>query len=168
MQFYSCCVIYAMNYWVVTLPCLLYLTSFGTCPSTQATVPTSAKTTNTAIGIAIIYYEVSEANIANRSSIAVKFYHSYFEISLSLNILLMAMIFWWFALRSRRIKNDQGTSTMTSEWYRAAAIIFTESYALYVVNYLLFFGPWGTGSYIAGIFSPILVETQVRAAFASS
>ena len=80
----------------------------------------------------------------------------------------MAMIFWWFVLRSRRVKNDQGTSTMTSEWYRAAAIIFTESYALYVVNYLLFFGPWGTGSYIAGIFSPILVETQVRAALASS
>ena len=80
----------------------------------------------------------------------------------------MATIFWRFVPRSRRIKNDQGTSTMTSEWYKTTATIFTQSYALYAIIYLLFFGQWGTGSYIAGTFFPILVETQVRAALASS
>ena len=41
--------------------------------------------------------------------------------------------------------------------------MLVESFALFTVNSLLFVVPWGTGSWVAGIFLPVLPETQVRA-----
>ena len=150
-----------MNYWVVAFPCLMYFASVSMYPPPgKRTVTVHADTTDTATGLMIIYYEVSEAGV-NRSAVAVNFDYPYFTISLSLNILLMLMIITRLILHSKKIQGLEAF-TRTRGWCKTVAVTFIESYALYVVNFLLFVGTWCAGSYVADTFSPILTETQVR------
>lgn len=58
-----------------------------------------------------------------------------------------------------------GVQAGTNGIYRVVVVILVESSALYAVTSLLYIGTWGTGSWIACAFLPILGETQVRAAF---
>ena len=151
-----------MNYWVVAFPCLMYFASVSMYPPPgKWTLMVYADTTNTATGLMIIYYEVSEAGVVNRSAVAVNFDYPYFTISLSLNILLMLMIITRLILHSKKIQGLEAF-TRTRGWCKIVAVTFIESYALYVVNFLLFVGTWCAGSYVADTFSPILTETQVR------
>ena len=56
-----------------------------------------------------------------------------------------------------------GGQTTISGLYRASLAIIIESCGLYAINSLLFVVPWAIGSYVAGIFLPILGQIQVRA-----
>ncbi|KAF9646468.1 hypothetical protein BDM02DRAFT_3012112 [Thelephora ganbajun] len=140
---YRCYVIYAMNYWVIAFPFLMYLASVG-------------------MGIMLIY-QTSQPNSSIWNSVAINFGLPYFSISLSLNILLTLMIVGRLILHSRNIRNAMGVPAGASGLYRAIVTMLIESSALYAVNSLLFVGPWGANSHVADIFLPILAETQVRA-----
>ena len=85
----------------------------------------------------------------------------YFSISMSLNILLTLMIVVRLALHNRRLRSVQ--VGLVDKTYTTVSAMIIESSALYAVSSLLFIGPWAAKSWIAGVFSPILAETQVRA-----
>lgn len=117
------------------------------------------------MGIMFIYYEVSQPPGGTvQSSAAANFDYPYFTISLSLNILLTVMIITKFVLRSGNIRNAMGAPI----GLRTAVItVIVESSALYAATYLLFIGLWSANSPVTFVFTQVLVNVQVRAAFAS-
>jgi len=140
---YRCCIIYAMNYWAITFPCLMYLASFVT-------------------GI-IFLCKNSRPDGGTWTSSAVNLGYPSFLTSLFLNVLLTLMITVRLALHNRNIKNVLGPSAASNGLYKTVVTILIESFALYTVNFLLFIGTWGTKSYFVYTFFPILVETQAIA-----
>ena len=124
----------------------------------------SANNTDTAMGIALVYFQIVQP-LAINGSANINFGTPYFAISLSLTVIVTIMIILKLVLHNRRIRRALGASTKGGGLYTAvSAIVATlvESYALYAVNFLLFVGPWGANNYIANIFFPILIQTQVR------
>lgn len=117
------------------------------------------------MGIMFIYYEVSQPPEGTvQSSAAANFDYPYFTISLSLNILLTVMIITKFVLRSGNIRNAMGAPI----GLRTTVItVIVESSALYAATYLLFIGLWSANSPVTFVFTQVLVNVQVRAAFAS-
>ena len=87
----------------------------------------------------------------------------YYTISLSLNVLLTLLIVTRLALHHRAVNKALGTSAPSGGLYKALVTMLVESCALYAVSYLLFIGPWASGSAVSNIFFPILAETQVCA-----
>jgi len=151
-----------MNLWVIAFPCLMYLSSVGTCIGSYNSVVTLlADDITIAMGVMFIY-QTSQPNSSIWNSIAINFGLPYFSISISLNVLLTLMIVIRLALHSRNIRAAMGAPAGLSGLYKAIVTMLIESSALYAVNSLLFIGPWGAGNHAADIFLPILAETQVR------
>jgi len=142
---YRCYVIYAMSFWVVALPCLVYLGSV-------------------AMGITFIY-QTSQPDASIWSSDAIDFGIPYFSISLGLNMILTLMIVTRLVLHSRNVRAAMGAPGGASGLYKAIVTMLIESCAIYAVNSLLFVAPWGAGSHLADLFLPVLAETQVIAPF---
>ena len=147
-----------MNYWVIALPFLLYLASFGMYwGSPKANRTLSANATDTAMGIAFIY------QIAGPNFLTIDCSTPYYSISASLNVLLTLMILARLVRHSGNVRKAIGASTRIGGLCKTAATLLVESFALYAVSYILFIGPWGANSGATNIFFPILVEAQVRA-----
>ena len=115
------------------------------------------------MGITLIYYQVLQSFAINGSA-NINFGTPYFTISLSLTVILTIMIIIRLILHNRETNRAVGGPTGSGLYTAVLAIVamIVESYALYAVNFLLFIGPWGANSYIANIFFPILIQTQVR------
>jgi len=143
---YRCFVIYAMNYWAIAFPCLMYLASIAT-------------------GIVFTYYQATQPDTSYWTNVAFNFNYPYFSISLSLNVLLTLMIVVKLVMHTRNIRKAIGAPTGTSGLCNAVVTILVESCALYATNYLLFIGAWGAQSHVSDIFFPLLADTQVIATF---
>lgn len=142
---YRCCIIYAMNHWVIVFPCLMYLASSVT-------------------GV-ILIYQNSQPDVDAWTPSTIHFGYSYFLVCLSLNGLLTVMIIARLVLHSRSIRKSMGTPEGTSGVCKTIVAMFVESFALYTANFLLVIGSWGARSYLVYTFFPILAETQVIAPF---
>lgn len=114
------------------------------------------------MGIMLIYYQASQPDSGNWSSVALTFNYPFFTISLSLIVLLTLMIVIRLVLHIKDIRDDAGVSSGAAKW---CLTVLIESSALYAVTFILFIGPWGAKSRVADIFFPILAETQVRTVF---
>jgi hypothetical protein len=124
------------------------------------TVTRSANATAIVTGVLLLYYRVGLGELSNTSLEIL--YHS---IALSLNLLLTLMIIARLALHSRNIRNAIGASSGAGGLYTALITMLVESSALYAICYLLYMIPTAAGSYVGYIFSPVLGQVQVRAAF---
>jgi len=144
---YRCYIIYAMNYWVIAFPCLMYLASFVT-------------------GIVFMYYQIALPTTKLWPSVANSFRYPFFSISPALNIILTFTIVTRLIWHRKNIQSAMGASAGTaSGLYKAIATVLVESCALYAASFILFMGAWGSGSPTANIFFPIVAETQVIAPF---
>ena len=153
-----------MSYWVIAFPCLMYLASLGEYLGHRKSIETHlANGAAIAMGVMFIYYQVSQPDTREWSSIARSFNYPYFAISHSLNVFLTLMIVARLVLRNRNIRSAMGIPTGTGGLCNAVFTTLIESFSLYAISFLLFVGPWSAGSPIANMFFPILVETQVRA-----
>ena len=162
LQLHRCSVIYAMKYWVIAFPCLIYLASVGTYFRTFMTrLPDDIA--NTAMGIVFIH-QTSQLG-GSSDSLAISTGVPYFSISISLNVLLTLMIVTRLVLHRRNIQRALGAQAGKSGVYTAVVTILIESSALYAITSLLFVVPWGVGSRVAQIFLPALAQTQVCPVF---
>ena len=89
----------------------------------------------------------------------------FYSISLSLCVLLMLMIVVRLALHSRNIKNVMGPQGGSGGIYKAVYTMLIESYALYVITFILYLGTWLANHPLAYCIFQILAETQVRSTF---
>ena len=163
-QLYRCYIVYSMDYWVITTPCLMYLTSVGMCSSLcKATVTRLANITGTATGITCVYNNTKP--VYSFSPSALSTLSAYEIICLSLNVLLTLMIVARLVLH-RRVQNAMGASFEASGLYKSIISMLIESCALYAGSFLLY---TVTGYLkqpsdgLVAIFQPILGQTQVRA-----
>lgn len=143
---YRCFIIYAMNYWVIAFPCLMYLASL-------------------AMGIGFIYQGSQPVNIVTKYAAIAHFGTAYYSISLSLDFLLTLMIVGRIVRHSREIQNAMGVLAKPSRLYATIVTILVESCALYSVSYLLFLGPWASSSPVSNAFFSMLAQNQVIAPF---
>lgn len=118
------------------------------------------------MGIVLIYQTSQPISIWN--SLAANIGVPYFSLSVSLNVLLTLMIVIRLLLHNKRFQDAIGPSERAGGLYKAIITILVESSALYAVNSILFIGPWAVKNRVAGMFLPILAETQVRPLFFSS
>ena len=150
-QLHRCYVIYSMNHWAMTFPCLMYLASIGTCSSPQqANVTTLTNNADVATAIMYLYQQIVPSSLSGVFGI------SYFSISLSLNVILTLMIVIRLVLHRRNLRKVLGTSDGTSGLYTAIVTMFIESYALYAIAFLLYIVPWALGSHVATLFAPFI------------
>lgn len=138
---YRCCVIYSMNYWVITFPFLMYFASVAT-------------------GIVFVH-QITRTNVQN--ALALNIGIPYFSVSISLNVILTLMIITRLILHSRKSRSVLGAHTGASRLYKEVITTLIESSALCAITSLLFIVPWAAGSWVADIFLPLLAETQVIA-----
>ena len=164
LQLYRCYVIYAMNYWAIAFPCLMFLASLGMQSSSLQTHVT-ANIMGAAMGIALIYYQASQPYSTIRNSAIPDFGSPYYAISFSLNVILTLMIVIRLVLHSRNIRNAMGTADRASGLHKAIVTMLVESAVLYAVAFLIFIGTWGAGNAAQFIFLPVLAEVQVRTFF---
>ena len=75
------------------------------------------------------------------------------------------MIVVRLALHYRKIRSAIGAQEGVGGMYKTIAMIIVESSTLFVVTSLLFIGPWAVQSWLSGVFSQVLAETQVRDLF---
>lgn len=92
----------------------------------------------------------------------------YYSICLLLNIILTLMIVVRIVRHSREIRDAVGPLVRPNRLYETIVTILVESCALYAITFLLFAGPWCVGDGVQLVFSPILTQTQVRAASTTS
>lgn len=142
---YRCYVIYAMNYWPIVLPSLMYLATFAT-------------------GILLVYYQISHptCTIWRSSTINIGIPYS---ISVSLNVLITLMIITRLVLISREIRSAMNPPVRPNKLYKAVITILSESSALYAITFLLFIGMWAVDNPAEYSFFPILAQVQVIAPF---
>lgn len=144
---YRCHVIYAMNYWVVAFPCLLYVSSIGA-------------------GIVYIFEDSHPLGSYWNGDGAVNFGPIYLSISLSLNVILTAMIVTRLFLHNRILRNAVGPLSSPGGFTKFANTILIESCALSAVTSLVYIGSWGTGNYqVVNYIIPIFEATQVIGPF---
>ena len=110
----------------------------------------------------VFMYQASRPHSSVWNSVAINFGVPYLSISVSLNVLLTLMIVTRLVLHCRNIRAAMGSPGGIGGLYKAVVTMLIESCALYAVNSLLFIGSWGTGSYAANIFMPMLAQAQVR------
>ena len=120
----------------------------------------SANTTDTGMGILLLYRTSQPSSIWN--TLAADIGIPYFSLTVSLNVLLTLIIVGRLILHGRNIRRALGTPTRTSGLYGAVITILVESSAIYAVTSLLFIGPWIAKNRASDIFLPILAEVQVR------
>lgn len=113
------------------------------------------------MGIAFIYQIAHTVSINSDSVTIANFGTPYYSISISLNVLLTLMIVTRLVMYGKNVRNATGAPAKASGLYKTAVTMLVESCALYAVSYILFIGPWATGSPVSNIFFPILAETQV-------
>lgn len=130
-------------------------------------VTVSVKTTNAAMGIVLIYYQVAQPDCRSWGNGTVDIGLPYFSISVALNVILTLMIVVRLVLHSRDIRDAMGPQFRAHGLYNAVISMLIESSALYAVTFVLFIGGWATSSPTQFIFFPLLAQTQVRAAFTS-
>ena len=146
----------------MAFPCLIYLASVGACSSPpQAECDTLINIADIATGIAHI---CQESGVRLSIFTAIDIGISYFSISLSLNIILMFMIVTRLILHIKNIRKTIGTSD-GSRGLQAIVTILVESYALYVIPFLIFTISWAIRGRFTGTFANIVGPSQVRAVF---
>ena len=81
-----------MNYWVIALLAMMYLTSVSACSNPpQAIAILSANATVTALGITLAYQSLRPDSILRNSQV-INFSSPYFFISLLLNLLTFMIV----------------------------------------------------------------------------
>ena len=152
--------IYSMNLWVVVFPCLMYLASMGTYPSSlQTDGDAPANVINKAMGIMMV---ISQAwGRDDWVASAIDFGRPYFVISTSLNLLLTLMIVVRLVLHSKNIRAAMGFTAGIGGQYQVIMTMLIESSALYAVSSLLIVAQSSRG--VADIFLPSHAVNQVRA-----
>ena len=152
-----------MNHWVMAFPYLMYLASVGTCSSPlQAGGDTLTDTTDVALGIANIYYDLG---LRYYTITATNISTSYFSVCLSLNVLLTLMIVLRLIVHVRNIRNSTGDPDGSGGLHKAAATVvmmLIESYALYAGVLLAYTIPSALNSWVVNLFSGVLGAVQVR------
>jgi len=143
---YRCCVIYAMNYWVIAFPCLMYLASFT-------------------LGILFAYQSSRPVGFLSSALAIADFGTPLFSVSLSLNVLLTLMIVTRLFLHDRRIRKVTGARITPRGLYNAINTLLIESCAIYAISFLLYMGPWAVGSSVANLFFTALTGAQTIAPF---
>lgn len=143
---YRCWVIYAMSHWVIILPCLMYLATF-------------------VMGILFMYYTFRPNRNFYSNTPIVAIGTSYYSISFSLSIILTLMIIVRLIQYSRNFQSAVGSRAGVGGVYKAVVTALIESYAIYVINFIVFMGTWGTNSSFQLVFSSLLGYTQVIAPF---
>ena len=152
-----------MDYWVIALPCVMYLACFGTCSSpARHQLRHDANPTGTATGILFIYQTTRPASAIVALDEVVHFGAPYFSIAFALNVLLTLMIITRLVLHRKNIRNAMGTTAGVGGLYKTAITILIESSALFAVSFLMYVGPWATKSPFQYLFLQILAQTQVR------
>ena len=122
-------------------------------------------TSDTATGIGMVIYQASQPSGCVRDSVLVNYGLSYFSISPSLNVLLTLMIVIRLVLHIRNIRTAMEAPSGFTGLYKTVLTMLIESSAIFAVSSLLSLGFWGSGSYVADVFSAIQAKTQVRAFF---
>ena len=152
-----------MNHWVMAFPYLMYLASVGTCSSpSQAGGDTLTDTTDVALGIANIYYDLG---LRYYTITATDISTSYFSVCLSLNVLLTLMIVLRLAVHIRNVRKVTGASDGSSGLHTVTAtvvVMLIESYALYAGVLLAYTIPWAMESWVTTLFAGVLGPVQVR------
>ena len=152
-----------MNHWVMAFPYLMYLASVGTCSSpSQAGGDTLTDTTDVALGIANIYYDLG---LRYYTITATDISTSYFSVCLSLNVLLTLMIVLRLAVHIRNVRKVTGASDGSSGLHTVTAtvvVMLIESYALYAGVLLAYTIPWAMESWVTTLFAGALGPVQVR------
>ena len=87
------------------------------------------------------------------------------SFSIVLNILLMVLIVIRLGLHRRDVRKVMGGAAGAGGLYKAIISILIESFSLYVINFLLYFGPWVANDGVWIMFLPILHQTHVRFPF---
>ena len=113
----------------------------------------------------MLTYRTSQPGRCIRNSVLIDYGLSYFSISVSLNILLTLMIVIRLVLHIRNIRTVTEAPSGFTGLYKTIVTMLIESSAIFAASSLLFLGFWGSGSYVADVFSVIQAETQVRAFF---
>ena len=117
------------------------------------------------MGIGYTYQILHEGIGASAYPVVFNFGTPFYSISLALCLLLTLMIVVRLALHSRNIRNVLGPQGGAGGLYRAIYTMLIESYALYVVNFVLFIGTWGANNGLQYTFFQVLAETQVCTIF---
>ena len=91
-------------------------------------------------------------------------HHSYFSISLALNVILTCLIVVRLIMHTRSTRSALGLGGP----YKAIVVMLVESSALYAVASLLVIGTWAANHYMVKFFKPILWQIQVRACSTTS
>lgn len=142
---YRCHVIYAMNKWVIALPCSIYIASFG-------------------MGIVFLFQNLQPSD-SYWSTSAPSFGLFYISISCSLNVLLTSMIVIRLVINNRIIRNAVGASSTIYGLSGFVNTMLIESCALFTVCSLLYIGSWIVQSYLTNYFQPAFTATQVIGPF---
>lgn len=152
-----------MNYRVLALPCLVYITSVGMwlTVSTVLTETSLANVIDVATGIAWFYETLQPELLEHWTFVGARVATAYFSVSLSLNILLTLIIIARL-LPHNGVRSTMGASHGVGAFYRSIVTILVESCALYAISLLLYLGPHIAKDSISNAFYPILVEVEVR------
>ena len=154
-----------MNYWVIAFPCLMFVATWGTSFGRSANRRRHPQLTRLTIAMGIVFlYQTSQPDSIG-NSLGAGTGIPYTSISLALNVLLTLMIVVRLVLHGRNIRKAMGPANGAGGLYNAVVTMIVESSALYAVNSLLFIGPWGAQSWVADLFLPVLVESQVSVPF---
>jgi hypothetical protein len=121
----------------------------------------SADGTVAGLSIVIIYYQTVERSATGWNMVVYKFGVPYYSLSFAFSVLLMLMIVIRLILHSRNFRNVMGSQATTSGLYKTIATMLVESYALYVINFLLYIGPVAVNNPAQLIFTTVLAQTQV-------
>lgn len=118
---YRCSVIYGMNYWVIAIPFLMYLTSLATGAIFI-------------IDVFSDYFRVPWGFSLTWLAFRWDFQLTYYLISLSLNVLLTFMIAGRLILHNRSFQRVMGALPGMGGLYRTIVAALIESCALYTVS----------------------------------
>ncbi|KAJ6464366.1 hypothetical protein C8R45DRAFT_1023829 [Mycena sanguinolenta] len=137
---YRCVIIFHMNFAIVALPILMYLSSI-------------------AIGVMILF-QSSRPNANLWTKTTVNFGLPYYSLAAGLNVLITSMITTRLLLYRRSLRNTLGTEQAMSLPFTSIASILVESCVLYAVTSILFLVPYGLKSDVSNVFIPILIQVQ--------
>lgn len=138
--------------------------SVGSLVIRKLTVAFSADVAGTAMGILLVWYQVSKPDCTIWGDDTINVGTSY-SISVSLNVLLTLMIVVRLILFKRDVRNAMSTPVKVGGLYNTVITMLVESSALYAVSFLLFIATWAAKNSVTYVFFPILAQAQVRAVF---
>ena len=118
----------------------------------------SANYINTVAGIVFLYQASQPGSVKDPLAANTGTYAS---LSLALNLLLTLMIVTRLVWHRTKHRSSLGYSGRASGLYQAVNTMLIGSSALFTLNSLLFIVPRAAGSWVTGIFLPVLAETQV-------